>query len=165
MGSAVGEEAVKSRIIPCMTLSIRSIMPIDHETWRPLWDGYCAFYQTTVPEDVTSQTWQRLLEPAGAVRGWIATLDGRAVGFVTCVLHASTWERDPICCLEDLFVDPNARGHGVGRALIRHVIDEAKSNGWPRVYWHTKHDNATARALYDRFAPADGFVRYVVRMT
>ena len=34
--------------------------------------------------------------------------------------------------------------------------------GWSRVYWVTKEDNARARRLYDRFAPADGFIRYSV---
>lgn len=132
--------------------------------WRHLWDAYCAFYQAPVPEDITQRTWNAMLDPAGAIRGRIALADQTAVGFVTYLLHPSTWERSPICYLEDLFVNESARGHGVGRGLIDFVIAEAKSNGWPRVYWHTTQNNAAARKLYDRYTPADGVVRYVVRL-
>ena len=38
-----------------------------------------------------------------------------------CVVHASTWSRQPKCYLEDLFVDPAARGLDVGRALLEAV--------------------------------------------
>lgn len=131
--------------------------------WRALWDGYCDFYQAKVPDEITLLTWNAMLDPAGAIRGRIALLDHTPVGFVTYLLHPSTWERSPICYLEDLFVDPNVRGQGIGRALIDFVIAEAKANGWPRVYWHTKSDNPS-RKLYDRYVSADDMVRYVVRL-
>ena len=42
-------------------------------------------------------------------------------------------------------------------------IDEmARARGWKRVYWHTPADNAPARRVYDRFAPADAVVRYTL---
>ena len=37
-----------------------------------------------------------------------------------------------------------------------------RAEGWARLYWMTKEDNVQARRLYDRFAQADGFVRYVI---
>ena len=66
------------------------------------------------------------------------------------------------CYLEDLFVSPEARGSGAGRALIEAVLERARAHGWDKVYWHTREDNARARALYDSFTGADDFVRYVV---
>ncbi|HZV20891.1 MAG TPA: GNAT family N-acetyltransferase, partial [Hyphomicrobiales bacterium] len=68
-----------------------------------------------------------------------------------------------ICYLEDLFVAEYARGHGAGTALIDTLIRLAGQNGWPRVYWHTHEDNKAARSLYEKFAPVDPFVRYVVK--
>jgi ribosomal protein S18 acetylase RimI-like enzyme len=59
-------------------------------------------------------------------------------------------------------VSPAARGGGAGRALIEAVVERARSNGWNKVYWHTRADNERARALYDSFTQADDFVRYVV---
>ena len=40
-----------------------------------------------------------------------------------------------------------------------------RAEGWSRLYWMTREDNARARSLYDQFAKADDFVRYVVRRT
>ena len=74
----------------------------------------------------------------------------------------STGEASPIGYLEDLFVAPEARGHGVGRMLLQDLVVLARQNGWPKLYWHTRATNITARRLYDTFTRADDFVRYVV---
>ena len=71
----------------------------------------------------------------------------------------STWTVAPVCYLEDLFVAPSFRGDGIGRLLIQDLVDRAKSNGWSRLYWHTRANNP-ARHLYEEFAKADDFVRY-----
>jgi GNAT superfamily N-acetyltransferase len=86
------------------------------------------------------------------------------LGFTNIVLHQFTWGTGLACYLEDLFVKPDARGLGIGRALIDSVIDRAKAKGWNRVYWLTATGNATARVLYDSYCPADDFVRYTVRL-
>jgi GNAT superfamily N-acetyltransferase len=76
------------------------------------------------------------------------------------VIHPGSWTLQPICYLEDLFVDPQARGRGIGRALIDDLVALARARGWSRLYWHTKASNETARRLYDRYVAADDFVRY-----
>lgn len=141
---------------------VRVVSAGDEEVWRTLWDGYCAFYETVVPPEVTAATWRRLLDPDWPVEGFVAERDGELVGFVNCVLHPSTWGLADTCYLEDLFVSPDARGSGAGRALIEAVRERARSRGWDKVYWHTRRGNAPARALYDSFGVADDFVRYVV---
>ncbi len=143
-------------------IEVRAASAPDEREWRELWDGYCAFYETVVPPDVTAETWRRLLDPSEPLEGLVAERDGEVVGFVNCVLHPSTWAAADTCYLEDLFVSPSARGSGAGRALIEAVLKLARSNGWRNVYWHTRADNARARALYDSFVQADDFVRYVV---
>jgi len=60
-------------------------------------------------------------------------------------------------------VTPSARGRGIGGALIEWLRNAMRAEGWARLYWHTREDNAHARKLYDRFAEADDFVRYVIR--
>ena len=143
-------------------IEVRALSAADEPVWRKLWDGYCAFYETDVPPEVTAVTWQRLLDPAVPVEGLVAVRDGAGVGFVNCVLHPSTWATADSCYLEDLFVSPDVRGWGAGRALIEAVLERARQHGWDKVYWHTREDNTRARALYDSFAKADDFVRYVV---
>ena len=141
---------------------MRALSAADEPVWRELWDGYCAFYETDVPADVTAVTWQRLLDRDAPMEGLVAERDGAVIGFVNCVVHPSTWAKADSCYLEDLFVSPDARGSGAGRALIEAVIARAREHGWDKVYWHTRQDNARARTLYDSFTQADDFVRYVV---
>ena len=141
--------------------TVRPLISADKDAWTRLWRGYVAFYQADVSDAATAHTWDRLKDADGPVVGLVAEdADGVVVGFVNCILHASTWTAQPVCYLQDLFVDEQARGHGAGRALIDAVAARAKAEDWYRVYWLTQSDNATARALYDKIAPATGWVRY-----
>lgn len=143
-------------------MEIRPVRPDDEPRWRELWKGYCDFYESVVPDDVTAETWRRLHDPDWQVYGFVAEDDGQVVGFVNYLLHPSTWATAPSCYLEDLYADPGVRGKGVGRALIDAVTAEAERHGWRHVYWHTHETNERARRLYDTYAKADGFVKYVV---
>ena len=138
---------------------IRDPSPKDETAWKQLWAGYNAFYQTSVPHAVTDRTWLRILDPSSAIFARLAEAYDEVVGFSVSVLHEGTWTIEPICYLEDLFVDQQHRRLGTGRLLIQDLIDKARTQGWSRVYWHTRADNP-ARRLYDEFVPADDFVRY-----
>lgn len=85
---------------------------------------------------------------------------GRAIGIAALVFHRSTWSATWYCYLEDLFVAPEARGLGVGRALIEATYAEADRRGADRTYWATQETNATARKLYDRIGKLSEFVQY-----
>jgi len=139
--------------------AIRDPLPADEPAWRALWSQYNEFYETNVAEAVTAETWRRILDPATAVFGRLASIDDSVIGFSTSILHDITWAIAPACYLEDLFVAPAFRGRGIGRMLIADLIERAKSNGWSRLYWHTRAGNP-ARRLYDEFVQADDFVRY-----
>lgn len=145
-----------------MTLAqfqIRDPEPADEMAWRDLWSQYNAFYEAVIPEAVTAHTWRRLLDSAMEMYGRLATIADDVVGFSICILHASTWTVGPVCYLEDLFVAPEFRGRGCGRALIRDALERARAQGCLRFYWHTRAGNP-ARRLYDEFARADDFLRY-----
>jgi GNAT superfamily N-acetyltransferase len=142
---------------------IRDPFPADENAWRRLWSGYLAFYGASVPDDVTAATWKRILDPAAPIFGRFALAKDSVVGFALGVLHAGTWVTQPICYLEDLFVDPESRGSGIGHALIADLMQMGRERGWSGVYWHTRASNP-ARKLYDRFVAADDFVRYRVTL-
>jgi GNAT superfamily N-acetyltransferase len=146
------------------TITVRAATRADEPRWRELWSGYNAFYEADVPEEITQSTWRRILNPAVPLLGRVAEVDGRVVGFSNSVLHESTWAATPICYLEDLFVDRAVRGCGVGRMLLQDLVVLARQNGWPKLYWHTRGGNGTARRLYDTFTRADDFVRYVMSL-
>lgn len=143
-----------------MSIVIRDARADDEAEWRQLWLAYARFYQVDVPDDATTATWRRILDPAASVFARLAEVDGAVVGFTVCVLHDGTWTAKPLCYLEDLFVASAVRGGGIGRALIEDLIALCHARGWSRLYWHTQAENRTARRLYDRFGLADGFVRY-----
>ncbi len=146
--------------MPASAPVIRDPRPDDEAAWRHLWSGYVDFYEAEVSEAVTAATWRRLFMPGSGMFGRIAEWNGAVSGFTVSVVHPGSWTLAPLCYLEDLFVAPKMRGHGLGRALIEDLIAIARERGWSRIYWHTRQGNATARALYDRFAKADDFVRY-----
>jgi GNAT superfamily N-acetyltransferase len=139
--------------------TLRDPAATDETAWRSLWSQYNAFYETSIAEAVTARTWQRILDPAAPMFARLATVDDAVIGFSTSVLHEITWAIAPVCYLEDLFVAPAFRDRGIGRMLIADLIERAKSNGWSRLYWHTRAGNP-ARRLYDEFDKADDFVRY-----
>jgi GNAT superfamily N-acetyltransferase len=140
---------------------VRPLQESDHADWRRLWTAYLEFYKTTVPEEVYRTTWKRLFT-AGEFepKGFLALLDGKAVGLTHYLYHRSCWSPVNNCYLQDLFADPDVRGKGVGAALIEAVRQEAAKIGVANVYWMTNEANTTARKLYDRVARRTGFIEY-----
>lgn len=145
-------------------LLVRPLRPDDQAGWRPLWDGYNAFYgrsgATALPEAITEATWQRFFDAAEPVHAFVAEQDGRIVGLVHFLYHRSTTRLHDVCYLQDLFTDSTLRGKGVGRALIQAVYAAAREAGSSRVYWHTHASNTPGRTLYDKVGTNGGFIVY-----
>ena len=143
---------------------IRDATPADREAFLTLWQGYLDYYDVDLSAEVTKATWARLLDPSSPVKARLADVNGQVQGFAIHLHHPSTWVLTEDCYLEDLFVAPEARGQGLGRALIDDLITLARAKGWGRVYWHTRIDNAKARALYDQYVGWDDHIRYRLRV-
>jgi len=92
--------------------------------------------------------------------GLVAELDGQLVGLTHYLFHRHGWTIENTCYLQDLYVDPDIRGTGAGRALIKGVYAAADAAGAPSVYWLTQDFNATARKLYDRVGEKTPFIKY-----
>ena len=132
----------------------------ERAAWEPLWKEYQTFYEVALSDEITTTTWSRLQDPAEPMFVLGAYLGGKLVGIVHSLYHRSCWTIGNYCYLQDLFVAEEARGHGIGRALIEAVASEARAAGASRVYWLTQEGNTTARALYDRVAKRSGFIQY-----
>jgi len=143
---------------------IRPIQPPDFSGWKPLWDGYNAFYgrhgMTALPPEVTDVTWRRFFDPAEPVFALVAEDGGQLLGLTHYLFHRSTTRIELTCYLQDLFTVPAERGRGIGKALIEGVYEQASSAGLTRVYWQTHESNAAGRHLYDKMAKHDGFIVY-----
>ena len=148
-----------------MTLTIRAIEEKDKSQWLKLWAGYLEFYKSTISPEQTELTWKRLINNELKMFGFVAESEEGVIGFTHCLFRPSTWTETDYCYLEDLFVDPNIRGKGVGRALMNRVFDFAKEKDSKRVYWTTQEFNKTARILYDSITPVSEFVQYRLPIT
>ena len=143
---------------------IRAATSADYDQWRPLWDGYNTFYgrsgATALPEEITQTTWRRFFDPGELMHCLVAEQDGRLLGLAHYMFHRSMIAIENVCYLQDLFTLPEARGQGVGRALIAAVAAEARTAKASRLYWHTHQTNVTAQVLYDKLAEKTGFIVY-----
>lgn len=144
-----------------MSVTVRPLHLSDETEWRALWKAYLEFYESSVSDQVYSTTFGRLVDPAVPAQfGLIAETNGRPVGLVHAILHPHNWRVEDVCYLQDLYVVPDARGTGAGRALIEAVYAAADAYGTPSVYWLTQEFNTSARQLYDRVAKLTPFIKY-----
>jgi len=145
-------------------LTIRPVAPGDYAQWLPLWDGYNVFYgrsgPTALDPEITRTTWERFFDAGEPMHALVAEESGTLLGFTHYLYHRSTTSIGLNCYLQDLFTRSEARGRGVGRALIEAVYAAARAAGSPRVYWQTQETNATAMRLYDQVAEKSGFLVY-----
>ncbi len=141
-------------------VTLRSVGAHDHAAWRSLWQAYLRFYQTELADEIYLSTWQRLLDPSEPTHSTLAWVDGKAVGLVNFIYHRTNWSIQNSCYLQDLYVDSEQRGLGIGRQLIEHVYATAKAADCTRVHWLTQETNATAISLYEQIADRPGFIQF-----
>lgn len=127
-----------------------------------MWTGYLEFYETSVAPDVYDTTFARLLgdDPQDFSCLVAEGKDGALLGLTHYLFHRHAWKIENVCYLQDLYARPEARGTGVGRALIEAVYKAADDAGAPAVYWLTQDFNSNARLLYDRIGKLSPFIRY-----
>lgn len=116
----------------------------------PLLRSYCDFYETSPRDDRLIALCRALLDDPGEGVQYLARGEaGTALGFATVYWSWSTTEATRIGIMNDLYVDPEARGRGVGRALIEACRGACRKRGVGTLTWETAPDNRTAQRLYD----------------
>jgi GNAT superfamily N-acetyltransferase len=91
-----------------------------------------------------------LFGPRPAAEVIIAELNGAAVGFALFFHNFSTFLGCPGLFLEDLYVQPHARGSGIGKALLRHLAGLAVARGCGRMDWNVLDWNEPAIGFYKK---------------
>jgi GNAT superfamily N-acetyltransferase len=86
--------------------------------------------------------------PTDRYRLLVADLDGRVVGYALYFMTYSTFLARPSLYLEDLFVLPEARRHGIGTAFLKRLIEQAATTGCGRFEWTVLDWNEPAQAFY-----------------
>jgi GNAT superfamily N-acetyltransferase len=96
-----------------------------------------------------------LLADPPAVFAHVAEHDGEVVGFALWFLNFSTWEGKHGIYLEDLYVRPDMRRFGLGRALLAELARICVERGYPRLEWWVLDWNQPARAFYAALGAAE----------
>jgi GNAT superfamily N-acetyltransferase len=131
-------------------LEISPIAPEEFEQLLRLIAAYQRFYEVDDIDDERNRAFfARFLAPSddGLLLG--ARVGGKILGYACLYWHFSSLEATETVLLNDLFVSEEARGRGVGRALIEATAEVARERGAPYVEWSTAPDNHTAQRLYD----------------
>ena len=144
-----------------MTLIIRPTTSEDRENWDRLYQGYAEFYKVEQTPEMRDTVFGWLMDEAHECNGLVAeTAEGRLIGLTHFRPFASPLRAATNCFLDDLFVDPAARGSGAAQALIDAVAKHARARGWATVRWITADDNYRGRNVYDRLATRTMWVTY-----
>jgi ribosomal protein S18 acetylase RimI-like enzyme len=133
-----------------MELEIEPVRGERYERLLPLIAAYQRFYGVEeIDGERNREFFRRFLAPSevGLLLG--ASANGDFVGYACLYWHFSSTAAREVVLMNDLFVDPEGRGRGVGRALIEASAAVARERGAACLQWETAPDNLTAQRLYD----------------
>jgi len=120
-------------IEPMVSGHVRAVVTIEERTFDSPWTE--AMFRQEVADGYLS-------------RSWVATLGGRVIGYLI-----SWFLREEVHLL-NIAVDPDFRGRGYGRQMMRHLVHEAVHGGREMITLEVRESNAPARRMYESF----GFV-------
>ncbi|GAA0402613.1 GNAT family N-acetyltransferase [Cocleimonas flava] len=123
-----------------------------------------AIYEKAEHEVIATQDdiEESLFGPETKTKAVICQLNGEAVGFAVYFFNYSTWLGKHGLYLEDLYVSPEARGSGAGKALLKHLAKIAVSKNCERVEWSVLDWNEPAIQFYQSIGaqPKDEWIGY-----
>ena len=142
---------------------IRPLNAGDRAAWEPLFLAYGVFYETEFTPEIIDKVWSLLMESGSGIDGLVADNDGTLVGFAHYRSHPDTFTGGRDWFLDDLYVDPDARGAGTATDLIQHLTTLAReSSPAGSLRWITAADNSRAQRVYDRLAKRTTWVTYEI---
>ncbi len=142
-------------------VTIRPVKAQDRAAWDVLYQGYATFYKVEQTTDMRDRVFGWLMDASHGSNGLVAEdKQGKLIGLTHYRPFASPLRAADLCFLDDLYVDPEARGSGAADALIAGVAAVARENGWGVVRWITADDNYRARGIYDKVAARTMWVTY-----
>jgi GNAT superfamily N-acetyltransferase len=138
-----------------MTVSIRPATRADVPLVRELIEGLAEYERLRDACQATDALLEASLfgdRPYAEVV--IADVDGQAAGFALFFHNFSTFLARPGIYLEDLFVRPEHRGNGVGKALLQHLAALAVARQCGRLEWSVLDWNVDAIGFYEKLGAA-----------
>jgi len=131
--------------------TLRSAEPRDVDAIVGLIRGLAEFEKLSHLCHATPETLApHLFGPRPVVESVVAQSDGRVVAFALFFTNFSTFLALPGLYLEDLYVEPEQRGRGIGKALLEHLARLAATRGYGRFEWSVLDWNVDAIRFYQR---------------
>lgn len=145
-------------------MQIETVTEATFEQVLPLIAAYQVFYEQEPDEARNRAFFSRYLSDHSAGIQFVALDENRAaLGFATLYFVPSSTRAGIYCLMNDLYTVPEARGSGIGRALITHCLRYAEAHGYSSITWMTAHSNTTAQRLYDSTgAGRSSWLRYTL---
>lgn len=132
-----------------MRFEVRQANIHDLDTLAPLFDGYRQFYrQSSDPARARDFLAERFAQHQSLIL-LACGEHGAGLGFTQLYPLFSSVRTVRIYLLNDLFVAPDARRYGVGKALLSASAEHARALGAASLWLQTELDNAPAQALYE----------------
>ncbi len=146
--------------------SIRPVMPTDRPAWEQLYKGYAAFYNVAQTQAMRDTVWTWLMDPQHETKALVAVgPHNKIIGLAHYRPFARPLSATRGGFLDDLFVDPEARGSGAADALLEGLAQLGRQHNWSVIRWITAEDNYRARAVYDRKADRTKWLTYDIKLT
>lgn len=146
---------------------VRAATKGDNAGWKKLYYGYAAFYKVAMDEKILRTLWDWINDPDHEINCLLAFVgdSNEPCGLAHVRRMPSPLRGAEVGFLDDLFVDPGARGHKVGKALFAALEEHGREKGWPLIRWITADDNYRARGLYDQLSKKTMWNTYQMDIT
>ncbi len=135
-----------------MTQTLREATPADIPDLLRLVHDLAAYEREPDAVEATEEMYAAALFPGDGstptTHALVAEVDGRVVGTAIWYLTFSTWTGVNGIWLEDLFVEPEHRGSGLGRGLLQRLAQLCVERGYRRLEWRVLTWNAPSIAFY-----------------
>ncbi len=139
------------------------LAPEHRADWERLFAGYADFYHVAQTPQMRERVWGWHFDPEHESEAIVAVDGtGRAIGLAHFQAFSRPLGANTACFLNDLFVDPAARGSGAAEALISALEEICRERGWAVIRWLTAEDNYRARSFYDRIGRKTPFIAYQI---
>jgi len=137
-----------------MNVAIRPLTAADADSYMRMWSNFAGYLRNLGDSDEQGMTREKFLRdgfgPDPAFAGLIAEVEGKPQGYLLYHFGYDVDRAIRILHVADLWVEPGARRHGVGRALMAAAAQRAQAQGAPELIWAVFKPNRLAADFYER---------------
>ena len=132
----------------------RNVTHADLSELVVLWGEHAAYERSHFDPQGKEQALRIMLfAPEARLQCLVAEAEGKLIGYATFSVECSTWDAAYYMHMDCLFLRPEARNKGIGKALMRTIAQHAIQQGVTRMQWQTPSFNVDAVRFYDRLGP------------